>query len=682
MVKNTLRNKDYFPDEMFAPFKIEADMVPTGDQPVAIDQLVRGLESQLPAQTLLGVTGSGKTFTMANIIARTQRPALVIAHNKTLAAQLCAEFRAMFPNNAVEFFVSYYDYYQPEAYIAASDTYIEKDSSINDEIDRMRHSATSSLLERKDVIVVASVSCIYGLGDPEDYKSLMVSLRPGMRKTREQVMRELVSIRYIRNDFELTRGTFRVRGDTLDIYPPSSEELLTRVSFFGDEIEKITEVDRITGKIRFSRNYASIFPASHYATNDEKLKKALETIEQELEVRVDELKAQGKQIEAYRLEQRTRYDLELLRETGFCKGIENYSRHLSQREPGSAPFTLMDFFPDDYLLFIDESHVTIPQVGAMFNGDRSRKSSLVDYGFRLPSAFDNRPLRFEEFEERMGQAIFVSATPSTYESNHSKQVVEQIIRPTGLVDPEVYIRPVEGQIDDILSEIRLNTQKGERSLVLTLTKKMAEDLTSFLAGENIRVKYLHSDVEMVERMKLLRDLRRGAFDVLVGINLLREGLDLPEVSLIMILDADKEGFLRSARSLIQIIGRAARNVNGRVILYADQVTDSMFDAISETNRRRELQIAYNKENNITPRSIIKNVHNVLDTIEEISQEENLSEAAIEPLISDKTTSLTVPELKVLAVRLEREMKAAAKELDFEQAARLRDLLIIVKGRIK
>ncbi|HHT77374.1 MAG TPA: excinuclease ABC subunit UvrB [Clostridiaceae bacterium] len=667
---------------MFAPFKIEADMVPTGDQPVAIDQLVHGLESQLPAQTLLGVTGSGKTFTMANIIARTQRPALVIAHNKTLAAQLCAEFRAMFPNNAVEFFVSYYDYYQPEAYIAASDTYIEKDSSINDEIDRMRHSATSSLLERKDVIVVASVSCIYGLGDPEDYKSLMVSLRPGMRKTREQVMRELVSIRYIRNDFELTRGTFRVRGDTLDIYPPSSEELLTRVSFFGDEIEKITEVDRITGKIRFSRNYASIFPASHYATNDEKLKKALETIEQELEVRVDELKAQGKQIEAYRLEQRTRYDLELLRETGFCKGIENYSRHLSQREPGSAPFTLMDFFPDDYLLFIDESHVTIPQVGAMFNGDRSRKSSLVDYGFRLPSAFDNRPLRFEEFEERMGQAIFVSATPSTYESNHSKQVVEQIIRPTGLVDPEVYIRPVEGQIDDILSEIRLNTQKGERSLVLTLTKKMAEDLTSFLAGENIRVKYLHSDVEMVERMKLLRDLRRGAFDVLVGINLLREGLDLPEVSLIMILDADKEGFLRSARSLIQIIGRAARNVNGRVILYADQVTDSMFDAISETNRRRELQIAYNKENNITPRSIIKNVHNVLDTIEEISQEENLSEAAIEPLISDKTTSLTVPELKVLAVRLEREMKAAAKELDFEQAARLRDLLIIVKGRIK
>lgn len=682
MVKNTLRNKDYFPDEMFAPFKIDADMVPTGDQPVAIDQLVHGLESQLPAQTLLGVTGSGKTFTMANIIARTQRPALVIAHNKTLAAQLCAEFRAMFPNNAVEFFVSYYDYYQPEAYIAASDTYIEKDSSINDEIDRMRHSATSSLLERKDVIVVASVSCIYGLGDPEDYKSLMVSLRPGMRKTREQVMRELVSIRYIRNDFELTRGTFRVRGDTLDIYPPSSEELLTRVSFFGDEIEKITEVDRITGKIRFSRNYASIFPASHYATNDEKLKKALETIEQELEVRVDELKAQGKQIEAYRLEQRTRYDLELLRETGFCKGIENYSRHLSQREPGSAPFTLMDFFPDDYLLFIDESHVTIPQVGAMFNGDRSRKSSLVDYGFRLPSAFDNRPLRFEEFEERMGQAIFVSATPSTYESNHSKQVVEQIIRPTGLVDPEVYIRPVEGQIDDILSEIRLNTQKGERSLVLTLTKKMAEDLTSFLAGENIRVKYLHSDVEMVERMKLLRDLRRGAFDVLVGINLLREGLDLPEVSLIMILDADKEGFLRSARSLIQIIGRAARNVNGRVILYADQVTDSMFDAISETNRRRELQIAYNKENNITPRSIIKNVHNVLDTIEEISQEENLSEAAIEPLISDKTTSLTVPELKVLAVRLEREMKAAAKELDFEQAARLRDLLIIVKGRIK
>lgn len=681
MVKNTLRNKDYYPEEMFAPFKIAADMLPTGDQPAAIELLVDGLNRQLPAQTLLGVTGSGKTFTMANIIERTQRPALVIAHNKTLAAQLCAEFRAMFPNNAVEFFVSYYDYYQPEAYIAASDTYIEKDSSINDEIDRMRHSATSSLLERRDVIVVASVSCIYGLGDPEDYKSLMVSLRPGMRKTREQVMRELVSIRYIRNDFELTRGTFRVRGDTLDIYPPSSEELLTRVSFFGDEIEKITEVDRITGKVRFSRNYASIFPASHYATNDEKIKKALETIEQELEIRVDELKTQGKQIEAYRLEQRTRYDLELLRETGFCKGIENYSRHLSQREPGSAPYTLMDFFPDDYLLFIDESHVTIPQIGAMYNGDRSRKTSLVDYGFRLPSAFDNRPLRFEEFEERMGQALFVSATPSTYESNHSEQVAEQIIRPTGLVDPEVDIRPVEGQIDDILSEIRTNTQNGERSLVLTLTKKMAEDLTSFLAGENIRVKYLHSDVEMVERMKLLRDLRRGVFDVLVGINLLREGLDLPEVSLIMILDADKEGFLRSARSLIQIIGRAARNVNGRVILYADQVTDSMFNAISETNRRRELQIAYNISNNITPRSIIKDVHNVLDTIEEISQEENISEAAIEPLLSDKSTSLSVPELKVLAVRLEREMKAAAKSLDFEQAARLRDLLIIVKGRI-
>jgi len=679
---NRVRNKDYFPNEMFTPFKIAVDMLPTGDQPAAIERLVDGLNDQFPAQTLLGVTGSGKTFTMANIIERTQRPALVIAHNKTLAAQLCAEFRAMFPNNAVEFFVSYYDYYQPEAYIAASDTYIEKDSSINDEIDRMRHSAKSSLLERRDVIVVASVSCIYGLGDPEDYKSLMVSLRPGMRKTREQVMRELVSIRYIRNDFELTRGTFRVRGDTLDIYPPSSEELLTRVSFFGDEIEKITEVDRITGKVRFSRNYASIFPASHYATNDEKLKKALDTIEQELEIRVEELKALGKQIEAYRLEQRTRYDLELLRETGFCKGIENYSRHLSQREPGSAPFTLMDFFPEDYLLFVDESHVTIPQIGAMYNGDRSRKSSLVDYGFRLPSAFDNRPLRFEEFEERMGQALFVSATPSSYESSHSKQVVEQIIRPTGLVDPEVYIRPVEGQIDDILPEIRTNTQNGERSLVLTLTKKMAEDLTSFLAGENIRVKYLHSDVEMVERMKLLRDLRRGTFDVLVGINLLREGLDLPEVSLIMILDADKEGFLRSTRSLIQIIGRAARNVNGRVILYADQVTDSMFNAISETNRRRELQIAYNIANNITPRTIIKDVHNVLDTIEEISQEENLSEAAIEPLLSDKTTSLSVSELKVLAVRLEREMKAAAKSLDFEQAARLRDLLIIVKGRIK
>lgn len=661
------------------PFRIATDMRPMGDQPSAIDSLVGGLNRGLPAQTLLGVTGSGKTFTMAKIIEQTQRPALIIAHNKTLAAQLCAEFKALFPENAVEFFVSYYDYYQPEAYIAASDVYIEKDSSINDEIDRMRHSATSSLLERRDVIVVASVSCIYGLGDPQDYKEMMVSLRPGMKKSRDQVIRELISIRYVRNDYELTRGAFRVRGDTLDIFPPWSEDLLTRVRFFGDEIEKITEVHHITGKARFARNYASIFPASHYATGDAKLKKAMETIEEELDERVEELRGQGKVIEAYRLEQRTRYDLEMLRETGFCKGIENYSRHLSQRKKGSPPFTLMDFFPKDYLLMIDESHVTIPQVGAMFNGDRSRKESLVHYGFRLPSAFDNRPLTFQEFEERMGQSIFVSATPSVYEAKHSKNTAEQIIRPTGLVDPEIAVRPVEGQIDDLLGEIRENNRKGERTLVLTLTKKMAEDLTDFLGDEKIRVKYLHSDVETVERMKILRELRQGKFDVLVGINLLREGLDLPEVSLLVILDADKEGFLRSARSLIQIIGRAARNVNGRVILYADNITDSMFEAISETNRRREIQIAYNKKNDITPRSIVKEVRNVLDTIESLAEEDKISDESLNMMANGKKPKMSQAQLRKLSLQMDKEMKAAAKRLDFEEAARLRDLLIVIKG---
>lgn len=669
-------NSDLVP---MAPFRIESDMKPMGDQPAAIDSLVDGLGRGLPAQTLLGVTGSGKTFTMAKIIERTQRPALIIAHNKTLAAQLCAEFKALFPNNAVEFFVSYYDYYQPEAYIAASDTYIEKDSAINDEIDRMRHSATSSLLERRDVIVVASVSCIYGLGDPGDYRDLMVSLRPGMKKSRDRVIRELISIRYVRNDYELSRGAFRVRGDTIDIFPPWSEELLTRVSFFGDEIEKITEVHHVSGKTMFARNYTSIFPASHYATGDEKLNRATETIEEELELRVEELRSQGKVIEAYRLEQRTRYDLEMLRETGFCKGIENYSRHLSQRKPGSPPYTLMDFFPKDYLLMIDESHVTIPQVGAMYNGDRSRKESLVGYGFRLPSAFDNRPLTFAEFEKRMGQAIFVSATPSVYESEHSLNTAEQIIRPTGLVDPEIAVRPVEGQIDDILGEIRENTKRGDRTLVLTLTKKMAEDLTDFLADEKIKVKYLHSDVETVERMKILRDLRQGKFDVLVGINLLREGLDLPEVSLLMILDADKEGFLRSARSLIQIIGRAARNVNGRVILYADNVTDSMFGAISETNRRREIQIAYNKKNGITPRSIVKEVRNVLDTIEELGADGEIQADNAALLADGKKPPMTESERGKLVVRIEKEMKEAAKRLEFEEAARLRDMLIILKG---
>ena len=675
------KTQELFP-EGGRPFRLASDMRPTGDQPQAIDGLCEGFDAGLPAQTLLGVTGSGKTFTMANIIERLQRPALVIAHNKTLAAQLCAEVKAFFPDNAVEFFVSYYDYYQPEAYIAATDTYIEKDSAINDEIDRMRHSATSSLLERRDVIVVASVSCIYGLGDPEDYRDLMVNLRPGMQKDRDQVIRELINIQYSRNDFELRRGSFRVRGDTIDIFPASSEELLTRVSFFGDTIEKITEVDSITGKVQWARNYTAIFPASHYATSSEKMKKALKTIEEELDERLQVLRDEGKIIEAYRLEQRTRYDLEMLRETGFCKGIENYSRHLAQRSPGSAPYTLLDFFPKDYLLMIDESHVTVSQIGAMYNGDRSRKTTLVDYGFRLPSAFDNRPLQFPEFEERMGQTLFVSATPSGYEAEHSRRTAEQIIRPTGLVDPEISIRPVEGQIEDILSEIRENTKAGDRSLVLTLTKKMAEDLSSFLSNEGIRVKYLHSDIDTVERMKILRDLRQGQFDVLVGINLLREGLDLPEVSLIMILDADKEGFLRSTRSLIQIIGRAARNVRGRVILYADAVTDSMFAAISETNRRREIQIAYNEKNGITPRSIRKEVRGVLDTIEEVSREEGIPEAAVEGLLDNKSPRLSVPELQKLSKRIEKSMKDAAKNLDFEEAARLRDMLVVIRGQLR
>ncbi len=668
--------------ELSRPFRIASDMKPMGDQPQAISLLESGFREGLSAQTLLGVTGSGKTFTMANLIERLQRPTLVIAHNKTLAAQLCAEFKAFFPDNAVEYFVSYYDYYQPEAYIAASDTYIEKDSAINDEIERMRHSATSSLLERRDVIVVASVSCIYGLGDPEDYREMMVSLRPGMRKDRDQIIRELISIQYARNDFELKRGAFRVRGDTIDIFPPSSENLLTRVSFFGDVIEKITEVDFITGKVQWARNYTAVFPASHYATSIDKMKKALVSIEVELEERLSQLRAEGKIIEAYRLEQRTRYDLEMLRETGFCKGIENYSRHLAARAPGTAPYTLIDFFPSDYLLMIDESHVSVPQIGAMYNGDRSRKTTLVDYGFRLPSAFDNRPLQFSEFEKKMGQTLFVSATPSVYEAQHSLQTAEQIIRPTGLVDPQIAIRPVEGQIDDILSELKETTKRGERSLVLTLTKKMAEDLSAFLANEGIRVKYLHSDIDTVERMKILRDLRQGVFDVLVGINLLREGLDLPEVSRIMILDADKEGFLRSARSLIQIIGRAARNVNGMVILYADQITDSMFSAISETNRRREIQLAYNEDNGIIPKSVSKEVRGVLDTIEEISREEGVDEAEIGKLLDEKSAKLSQTELQKIAKRIDKEMKEAAKNLEFEEAARLRDLLVSIKGRLR
>ncbi len=668
---------------MDTPFKLISDMTPKGDQPEAIDQLVRGIDHGMPAQTLLGVTGSGKTFTMAQVIQKLQRPALVIAHNKTLAGQLCAEFKAFFPENAVEYFVSYYDYYQPEAYIPSTDTYIDKDSAINEEIDRMRHSATSSLLERRDVIVVASVSCIYGLGNPEDYRNLVVSLRPGMRKDRDDVIRELIEIQYNRNDFELKRGSFRVRGDTLDIYPASSEDSLTRVVFFGDEIEKVLELDRLTGRTIGARTYTAIFPASHYATTEEKIRHALVTIEEELDVRLQELQDAGKPLEAYRLEQRTRYDLEMMRETGFCKGIENYSRHLTGRAPGEPPYTLLDFFPQDYLLFIDESHVTIPQVGAMYNGDRARKETLVGYGFRLPSAFDNRPLQFEEFEQRMGQTVFVSATPSRYEAAHAKQVIEQIIRPTGLIDPALHIRPVDGQIEDLMEEIHATVSRGERALVLTLTKRMAEDLTAFFQEEKLRVKYLHSDIEILKRMEILRDLRNGAFDVLVGINLLREGLDLPEVSLIAILDADREGFLRSTTSLIQIIGRAARNVNGRVVMYADEVTPSMLNAVTETNRRRSIQEAYNQKHGITPVSVRKEVRDVLETLEAVAGEAgvDLKVQVAEEASDYQFDAMSRPELEKLLPRVEREMREASKQLAFEEAARLRDLAMAIRGKL-
>jgi len=660
-------------------FILSTDMEPRGDQPKAIEMLTEGVLKGYDCQTLLGVTGSGKTYTMANVINKLNRPTLVIAHNKTLAGQLCAEFKSFFPENAVEYFVSYYDYYQPEAYIPSTDTYIEKDSAINEEIDRLRHSATSSLLERRDVIVVASVSCIYGLGDPGDYKNLMLSLRPDMEIGRDELIRKLVRQQYSRNDFELKRATFRVRGDSLDIIPAETENAIIRVSFFGDEIEKISEIDPITGKNRGNRNYLSIFPASHYVTTPEKMKHAVIEIENELDQRLEVLKSQGKIIEAYRLEQKTLYDLDMLKETGFCKGIENYSRIISGREPGTAPFTLIDFFPEDYLLIIDESHVTIPQIGAMYNGDRSRKENLVEYGFRLPSAYDNRPLIFNEFEERMGQTFFVSATPSKYEKEHSKQVVEQIIRPTGLIDPEIYIKPVEGQIEDLIYQIKETTKRKERSLVLTLTKRMAEDLTAFFKDEGLLVKYLHSDIDTVERLKILRELRQGNFDVLVGINLLREGLDLPEVSLIAILDADKEGFLRSVTSLIQIIGRAARNINGKVIMYADNITNSILNAVNETNRRREIQRKYNEENNITPTSIIKEIRGIVDTFEESDDEEVIAveddenfEKIKKYAKGDKTQK------QKLIAGIEKDMKKAAGNLDFEKAAKLRDLIIRLK----
>ena len=643
-------------------FKLVSDFRPTGDQPQAIETLVKSIESGNKGQTLIGVTGSGKTFTVANAIARLNKPTLVLAHNKTLAGQLYSEFKEFFPENAVEYFVSYYDYYQPEAYIASSDTYIEKDAQINDEIDKLRHSATMALFERRDVIVVASVSCIYGLGDPEDYSTLVLSLRPGMRKDRDEVIRKLIEMQYERNDINFIRGKFRVRGDVVEIFPVSSSENAVRVEFFGDEIDRITEIDVLTGEILGVRSHIGVFPASHYVTTPEKREMAIQSIREELDERLRVLRDNGKLLEAQRLEERTNYDIEMMREIGFCSGIENYSRHISGRAPGSAPYTLLDYFPDDFLLVVDESHVSIPQVRAMYAGDRSRKTSLVEYGFRLPSAFDNRPLNFEEFEQRINQVLFVSATPAQYEHEHSGCVAQQLIRPTGLLDPEVTVRPIEGQIDDLLTEIYARSEKKERVLVTTLTKKMAEDLTDYLRSMGVKVKYMHSDVETLERSEIIRDLRLGVFDVLVGINLLREGLDIPEVSLVAILDADKEGFLRSETSLIQTIGRTARNAEGKVIMYADTVTDSMRRAIDETNRRREIQHRYNVEHNITPKTIIKNIS---DSISVIKPEE-------------ETSSPTNTE-NVIA-RLEDEMRKAAEELRFEDAAKIRDRIKRLKQR--
>lgn len=675
-------------------FKLVSDFKPSGDQPQAIDSIVKGIESGMPAQTLLGVTGSGKTFTMANIIERLQRPALILAHNKTLAGQLYAEFKELFPENAVEYFISYYDYYQPEAYIAATDTYIEKDSSVNDEIDRMRHEATKSLLSRRDTIVVASVSCIYGIGEKSDYMSLMLALKVGLEIPRDSVMTQLINMQYDRNEFELKRGCFRCKGDIIDIWTPDSESTLTRVSFFGDEIDKISFVDAITGRVLYTKTYTEIFPASHYATGRAKLNRALDGIEEELDERLKVLRDEGKPVAAYRLEQRTRYDIDMMRETGFCKGIENYSRHISGRQAGEPPCTLMDFFPEDYLLFIDESHQTIPQVRAMFNGDHSRKEMLVDYGFRLPSAFDNRPLKFDEFEQRMGQTVFVSATPAEYESDKSVQTVEQMIRPTGLLEPEIFVRPVEGQIEDILAELQEQKKRGDKSLIMTLTKRMAEDLTDFLTKEGVRVTYLHSDIKAVERMQILNKLRADEIDVIVGINLLREGIDLPEVSLLMILDADKEGFLRSERSLIQIIGRCARNERGRVILYADEVTDSMMNAVGETNRRREIQQKFNKEHGIVPKTVKKEIRDVFEIVAESagqtggkagrgskSSASAKKSTGIDPesLINDGVTGGTREDKDKMIEKLTREMEKAAKSLEFEKAAELRDIIIELKG---
>ena len=651
-------------------FKLVSQFQPTGDQPEAIDALVKGIERGDRMQTLLGVTGSGKTFTMANVIAKLNRPTLILAHNKTLAAQLCSEFREFFPENAVEYFVSYYDYYQPEAYIPGKDIYIEKDAMINEEIDMLRHSATSSLFERRDVIIVASVSCIYSLGDPDEYKNLVIDLRPGMEMSRDQLIRRLISISYDRNDINFARDNFRVRGDTVEILPASNRDKAIRVEFFGDEIDRISEINIVTGKVLRIMSYVPIFPATHYAVSDKKRDAAIDQIMQEMNERVAYFQSQNKYLEAQRISERVKYDMEMLREVGFCSGVENYSRILSGRPEGSTPYTLLDYLPDDYILFVDESHVSLPQVRGMSGGDVARKKNLIEFGFRLPSAYDNRPLRFEEFEDKINQAIFVSATPADYERGNSTQIVEQIIRPTGLVDPEVIVRPIEGQVDDLMGEIKIRAAKNERVLVTTLTKKMAEDLTEYLEQNGIKVRYIHFNVDTMERMEIIRDLRLGKFDVLVGINLLREGLDIPEVSLVAILDADKEGFLRAESSLIQTIGRAARNVDGKVIMYADKITGSMERAIAETNRRREIQSDYNVQNGITPKTIVKGIRDLIDI--GISDDEKPSKK--------KHAKMTKKEKDELIERLTKEMKEAARHLEFEKAAFLRDKIAEIRNK--